>query len=163
MRNKSLLSASAILFTALLTGIVYAAEAGALTFTGRVARTSILDLELQNISLNGTRFGEFVELADENKKSMHFYVLLIEPGDTRTISFNILNSGNMAAKLEDLDVVTPDLSTGLGVEWTPLDSLIIMPGESSGPFSLTVYWDISEPDLISGSYDVEVFILYSQK
>ena len=162
MKNKKLLLAAVILFIVLFTGVVYAAESGSLTFTGRVARTSILDLELENISLNDIRFGEIVETADANKKSMRFYVLLTQPGDTRIINFNIVNAGNMAARLQELDVVTPEASAGVAITWTPLANLVIMPGESAGPFAVTITWDIEEQNLPSGSFDVEAFINYSQ-
>ena len=160
--KKKLLYIAAVFFVLLFMGIVYAAETNAITFTGRVARTDNLNLELRDISLSDIRFGEIVEFSDANRKSMRFYVLLTEPGDSRIISFYIYNSGNMAAKLSGLNVNNPEASMGVALSYSPLENVVVLPGGKSGPHTVTVSWDITEQDLPSGSFDIAAFINYSQ-
>ena len=162
MKNRGLLIAIAIFIVLLSTGIVYAVEYGTLTFTGRVARTYVLNLDLTSVTVGAPRPGEIVEIADVNKKSMFFNLLLIEPGDSRTITFHILNTGNMAARLGNLNTSDPDISTVLVVTWPSLDDILIMPGQNAGPFTVTVTWDAGAQNVISGSVNFGAYIDYAQ-
>ncbi|MCL2817126.1 MAG: hypothetical protein FWD39_01905, partial [Clostridiales bacterium] len=98
MKKRGLLIAITIFAALLFSGVVYAAGSHGLVFTGRVARTSFLNLDLADIAIANIRPGESADLADVTKKSLRFNVLLIEPGDSRSISFNMSNTGNMAAR-----------------------------------------------------------------
>ena len=122
----------------------------------------MLNLELARVGIYDIRPGEVAELLDANMKSMRFNVLLLEPGDMRTINFHVSNTGNMAARLGDLKGVNPDPSTGVEVLWPALDHLIVMPGQSAGPYSIIVLWNTHMQDVPSGSVYFEANIVYAQ-
>ena len=162
MKNRVLIIITIAIATLLLMSVVYAVESGTLTFTGYVARTTILNLELSDLAIDAPRPGETLEFADTTKKGMRINVLLIEPGDTRIVTFYILNSGNMAARLGNLNTTTPDPSTGVVITWPPLDNIVVLPGQRAGPYTVTVIWDVSAQTAPAGTVYFDAYIDYTQ-
>ena len=162
MKKRSLLVAISVLLVFLVTGTVYAAVTDSLTILGKVVHSQILDVEFgQGPEIVIPRAGESVGLGS-NRKTLSFNVVLVQPGDIRIISFRLVNTGNITAKLSNLTVNNPAATTGVVITWPPLNDVLITPGATTPDYVILIEWDINAYTAPSGNVIFSASVDYSQ-
>ena len=102
-RNRKRLSfLLLIFFITIITGAVYAATNGTLVFSNSItlARTNtelkVTEHTAYAVSSSGNGYGRYT--IDSSGKIVTFEILLTEPGDSVTLYYNLINTGNTNAK-----------------------------------------------------------------
>lgn len=161
MRKRGLTIAACLLALTLVSGTAYAMTAGQIHLSGAVARNPRLDLELVSPAVEDIRPGESAELGPD-QKTLSFSVVLVQPGDQRSIAFQIANTGNIAARLQNLTPQNPAPASGVAVAWPDLEDTVILPNQTTETLYTVVTW---EPDAFSppsGNVVFEAAIQYAQ-
>jgi type 1 fimbria pilin len=163
MKNRSLLISLVVLLSLLISATVYASITNSLQFTGSVVFTPPLNLELTNPAIRSMRQDENIDL-DLDKKTLSFFVILVQPGDERTVTFQIANTGNTPACLQNLLVQNPPATaTGVTVTWPNLNNELLMPGVTSQEFTILVRWNPNVIGAPEGSVPLSASIQYTQE
>jgi len=165
MKTKNNIAIAVFVFISLmLTGIVYAASTGNLEYSGYVARSVNVDLQIANATLLNPRTGETVTVSPAlDYKTIQINVNLVQPGDERIIEFQIENIGSVSATLDNLITSNPDPTlSGIIITWPQLTNLTILPTQTSQVFQIKIKWDLYNPVVTSGMYNYTATINYAQ-
>ena len=129
MKNRSVMIAVIIFSMLSVFTVGYAASVNKLGFNGYAALNPILNIDIVAPLIENMRSGESASttvVIDDND-TLNFSIVLIEPGDTRRIGFQILNKGNQAAKLGEFVNLVPLENPAIDVIWPNLEEKVIMP------------------------------------
>jgi hypothetical protein len=81
------------------------------------------------------------------------------PGDSRTIQFQIHNTGSQAVRILNIVTTQDDISTGLRVQWPDdilesanLSNYVLLPETTSESFLIHINWDASAINVPSGQF-----------
>lgn len=146
-KTRTIMVPMVFLSVLLVSGIIYAAATGNLTFTGTVGRNSNCKLNIEaatNVNPNSTILYQpnstvtaSVDAATRNTLSFSTDLTFEDPA--KTISFQIQNVGNCTQVLGNL-AITGTPGNGVVVTWPNLNGMVLEPGTSSGPLAITVQW-----------------------
>ena len=163
----SMIITGACLVVFLVSGIVYAATMGTLQINGEVRRksgsgTSTNDaVRFYDASfVGGRRTGEAISIpAITDFQSMNIVAQLLQPGDTRTIQFRVINAGTTAVRLRDVQTSAETSNTGLAVAWPDqiansanLTNFVLLPGNISNTFLIQLSWNTTQPGVTTGVF-----------
>jgi hypothetical protein len=173
-KNKRFSALSLILALVLITGAVYAAGTGVLTFTG-TADLGVLDLDLE-LEITASSLDGVSTDADGSSGSMvvagelaTFTVDLAEPGSEVVFTFNVENVGSLDALLTmftinsdshgaDLD----DILEFTGSFETDLEFESIAVGDSIDDVTLGIKWKDTATAFAEESVEFTLTIAYMQ-
>jgi len=158
--RRNFLAAILILAALFSAGVVYAAAAPTLRFTGRTVSNPVLNVVFENPAIASARAGETISLGPDSK-TLLLYVVLVDPGDSRTVNIIIRNLGNIPAKLGRWDATVPAQNTGVVIAWPQIAGLRLEPGEAH-PCSIVVSRPSSAYNVIGGTTPFEASIGYTQ-
>ena len=146
-RTRKLVFPMLALSILLVSGIVYAAATGNLTFSGTVGRNSNCKLNIEaatNVNPNSTTLYQpdstvTATVDSSTRNTLSFATDLTFDAPAKNITFQIQNVGNCTQKLGSLSITgTP--GNGVVVNWPNLNNLTLSPGTSSGTLTITVQW-----------------------
>ena len=140
MKKRNLYIVITILAIFLVTGVVYAAANGVLTFGGTSRFNSNIDLNIVNALIEDEQAGDTLAVVGNND-TLNFSLLMKSPGDTRYIKFKIQNVGNVDASLENMSVNDPLENSGITVTWPVLNNVVVDAGDTSDEYTIAVHWD----------------------
>jgi hypothetical protein len=151
-------------FTAVfLTSTAYALSSGWIVMQGVVSRTENIDVRFANARFVGEpRIGEFVVISSaDNQRSFTITAQLMMPGDSREVSFQVINTGNQAIRLLDIQTVQDDPSvTGLMIQWPDenpnspsLTNYLLVSGATSDTFRIRIEWDANVSNAPTGLFN----------
>jgi hypothetical protein len=131
----------------LVSGIVYAAASGTLSFTGTVDRNSNCKLNIEaatNVNPDSTILyqldGSVIATVDAaTRNTLSFSTDLDFQAPAKEITFQVQNVGNCTQVLGQLSI-TGAPSNGVIVNWPNLDGIVLAPGESTGTRTISVEW-----------------------
>ena len=139
-RNGSLYIVLTVLAVLLVTGVVYAAVSGILSFGGTSRFASNVQLMIVSPVVANPEAGDSATV-NAAGDTLNFSVLLLTPGESRQVSFHVENVGNTAARLGAIspsDLVT---DSGITVNWPQMEGDVIEAGATGDVYTVTVYWD----------------------
>jgi len=142
--------------------IVYALATGLFTFQGSVGFNANMKLVIFDEDIIAPEDGDTVSLSD-NDQTLTFSLNFGVPGESRVIEFYVKNTGNISATLGTMqeDLSNPAAGSGAVIYWPALDGITIAPGNSDGPFFITVSWDEDVPSA-TGTLNYKATISYDQ-
>lgn len=147
LKTRAIMTPVILLSVLLVSGIVYAASTGNLTFTGTVGRNSNCNLNIEaatNVNPNSTTLYQpnstvTVSVDATTRETLSFSTDLTFKDPAKTIAFQIQSVGNCIQVLGNLSITgTP--GNGVIVTWPNLNGMVLEPGTSSGPLIITVQW-----------------------
>jgi len=145
--QKRITISSAVILLALVVTVVYAAASGMISFQGSAfynSKFGLMDLIITDEAIIDARLDDKVTILNNNQ-TLSFFINFVSPGETRIVQFFVKNNGNVAATLGNLNTKGPSPEPGALVYWPTLNNLIIMPGNTKGPFYITVSWNADYP------------------
>ena len=131
----------------LVSGIVYAAASGTLTFSGSVGRNSNCRLNIEaatNVNPNSTTLYQpnstvTATVDSATRNTLTFSTDLTYNDPAKNITFQVQNVGNCYQELSSLSIITTP-SNGVTVSWPNLNGIQLPPGTSTGTLTVSVQW-----------------------
>jgi len=176
-RNKGIVTAIIAFTTIFMVSVVFALASGSLTMSGDYTFMPQANVELIIVNADFSsstpiridqEYEESVEvpgvLEGGDLHTMYIVVDLLFPGDKRIVEFSIQNIEAVSAKLDDLVVYDPEIETsGIKITWPNLKDVVILSGQTSGPYQIEIEWDINNYDPSNTGYHIfEASIVYYQ-
>ncbi|MCL1790000.1 MAG: hypothetical protein FWG40_01365 [Peptococcaceae bacterium] len=161
MKPHGYLITAGILLTLSLSSTAYAYYTKSLKLTGSVVLTPPLNLELTEAAIQIMRPGESMTL-DPNKKSLRFYVSLVDPGDQRIVNFKVKNTGSNPVLLQNMLPQNPDPATGVSVQWPAMNNIVMAPNSVSEEFTILILWEPSAIGVPEGTVIFAATLQYAQ-
>lgn len=146
-KTKNIIIPVILLSIFLVSAIVYAAATGNLTFNGTVGRNSNCKLNIEaatNVNPSSTTLYQpnptvTASVDASTRNTLSFSTDLTFDDPAKVITFQIQNVGNCTQVLGSLSITgTP--GNGVVVTWPNINGMILTPGTSSGPLSISVQW-----------------------
>ena len=147
-KKRNLITALVLFSIVLCVGIVYAATAGLLTFTGSATLSENVRLDIVSASA-ATSPGTSLEATagisvSGDKQTATLTANLEYPGDKATYTFSVQNTGSVDAEITGM-TLTPVSGTGssyvtLGGNYATLDGEEIYVSTTEGPYTITLEW-----------------------
>ncbi|MCL2869819.1 hypothetical protein FWF48_03360 [Candidatus Saccharibacteria bacterium] len=146
--NKRKLLAPIIAAAALvLSGIVYAAASGYLSFGGSVGRNANCKLNIESaINVDSTTTTLYqsdptitATVDGATRETMNFSTNLDYQAPAKEITFQVVNVGTCYQELGALEILSSP-SNGVVVNWPSLDGIQLPPESSTGAMTISVQW-----------------------
>ena len=161
--RRKLMAAIGIFTAVALASTAYALGSGWIVMQGVIARTQNIDVRFINARFVGEpRIGEFVVISSaDNQKSFTITAQMMMPGDSRRVQFQVVNTGNQAIRLLDIQTKADDpAATGLVITWPDdnpaspdLTNYLLVSGAVSDVFYINIGWDINVPNAPTGLFN----------